>query len=681
MELYIPPPTHYLPRMVVPPRPVVPTVPVVPCPPLPEELIAPEGTYHLAKGWFPDVEVPGPLPTEQRPQQMPLASAALIGAGGFSMGTPAYMPLPPLASPNIFAVSSGSTLVNGQWQPGHPTKMSFADVWFPSRETGKESSFGALVRRGLGKRTESTPAPPKDEGPPPDEYEFSDTESESSFQSPAPVAQHQALTPEVSAPAVKGKFGSKAPKTRKEEKRLSANRGGFITRVSPNLNLGSIMDDKGKNGGERVRWAFWNMGRLFCWAEEGGAVLENLATVVFQNAPTTHALSTLTTTPGRQDIVVGFETGDLVYLDFINDRTERFNVGGKLIKSAVTAIHFDPRGGDRFLASFADNTVAVFHLFAEDPSEAGMAVINSVPRPWDSVFEEAELLAAAKASANPAAAGERSAFQDRVIEWKNTEWAVPADQRDKRGEKYPWAGKNPLSVARLGTDSTLTGMAYSPDGRYLALITRDGLLRLLDTEETRVTDVFQSYFGGLRCVAWSPDSRFVAVGGQDDLITIYSPRESRVVARCQGHTANVTGIAFDPTMRSAGRGYRFGSVGEDGKLLLWDFSAAALRKPRHHHHPGGHGGHHRHGSIGIGSSVSLEKTAEDDGRPNFHPPPSKADVAMLQPVLARQVEGNLMSSLYMGPKTICTVSRAGSMKFWIRPPRQPRKKSTKKQQA
>ena len=97
----------------------------------------------------------------------------------------------------------------------------------------------------------------------------------------------------------------------------------------------------------------------------------------------------------------------------------------------------------------------------------------------------------------------------------------------------------------------------------------------------RLIDTFAGFFGGLNCVsphrayfrilaevgqvAWSPDSRFVAVGGQDDLITIFSSRESRVVARCQGHSAFVTSIAFDP-MR--GGGYRFGSVGEDGKLVL-----------------------------------------------------------------------------------------------------------------
>ena len=86
----------------------------------------------------------------------------------------------------------------------------------------------------------------------------------------------------------------------------------------------------------------------------------------------------------------------------------------------------------------------------------------------------------------------------------------------------------------------------------------------------RLTDTFAGYFGALNCVAWSPDSRFVVVGGQDDLITIFSPRESRVVARCQGHSAFVTAIAFD---HSRGGGYRFGSVGEDGKLILVNVSS------------------------------------------------------------------------------------------------------------
>ena len=99
----------------------------------------------------------------------------------------------------------------------------------------------------------------------------------------------------------------------------------------------------------------------------------------------------------------------------------------------------------------------------------------------------------------------------------------------------------------------------------------------------RLVDCYSSYFGALTCVAWSPDGRYILVsdisrvsnrvlifiqtGGQDDLVTIYSPWEQRVVARCQGHSSFVAAVAFDD-IRCDGRTYRFGSVGEDNKLIL-----------------------------------------------------------------------------------------------------------------
>ena len=56
-------------------------------------------------------------------------------------------------------------------------------------------------------------------------------------------------------------------------------------------------------------------------------------------------------------------------------------------------------------------------------------------------------------------------------------------------------------------------------------------------------------------------------GGQDDLVNIFSPWEQRVIARCQGHSSLLSALAFDD-LRCDGRTYRFGSVGEDNKLIL-----------------------------------------------------------------------------------------------------------------
>ena len=68
-------------------------------------------------------------------------------------------------------------------------------------------------------------------------------------------------------------------------------------------------------------------------------------------------------------------------------------------------------------------------------------------------------------------------------------------------------------------------------------------------------------------------------GGQDDLISIWSVTESAIVARCQGHQSWVSAVAFDP-WRCDDRNYRFGSVGEDCRLCLWDFNVGMLHRPK-----------------------------------------------------------------------------------------------------
>jgi WD40 repeat protein len=95
----------------------------------------------------------------------------------------------------------------------------------------------------------------------------------------------------------------------------------------------------------------------------------------------------------------------------------------------------------------------------------------------------------------------------------------------------------------------------------------------------RLLDLYTSYYGGLICVCWSPDGKYVLTGGQDDLVSIWSVAESTIVARCQGHQSWVTDVCFDP-WRCDDRNYRFGSVGEDCRLLLWDFSVGMLHRPK-----------------------------------------------------------------------------------------------------
>lgn len=81
------------------------------------------------------------------------------------------------------------------------------------------------------------------------------------------------------------------------------------------------------------------------------------------------------------------------------------------------------------------------------------------------------------------------------------------------------------------------------------------------------------------CVCWSPDGKYIVTGGQDDLVSIWSLAERKIVARCQGHHSWVSAVAFDP-WRCDERTYRFGSVGDDCRLLLWDFNVGMLHRPK-----------------------------------------------------------------------------------------------------
>ena len=100
----------------------------------------------------------------------------------------------------------------------------------------------------------------------------------------------------------------------------------------------------------------------------------------------------------------------------------------------------------------------------------------------------------------------------------------------------------------------------------------------------RLTDIYSSYYGGFLCVCWSPDGKYVLTGGQDDLVSIWTLADRQIIARCPGHHSWVTAVAFDP-WRCDDRNYRFGSVGEDCRLLLWDFNVGMLHRPKAVCHP------------------------------------------------------------------------------------------------
>eukprot|EP00729_Bicosta_minor_P017989 gene17989-8539_t len=162
---------------------------------------------------------------------------------------------------------------------------------------------------------------------------------------------------------------------------------------------------------------------------------------------------------------------------------------------------------------------------------------------------------------------------------------------------------NPVSNWSFrGINHAMYDISFSPDTEHVAFVGVEGVLRVCHYAGERQVIAGASFFGELYCAAWSPDGRLVLAAGQDDWISLWSFEHRTIVARAQGHSSWVMGIAFDP-FETDDANYRFGSVGLDGKLLLWDmerrpasiargasFAAAAGRSPPPKSGGGGGGG-------------------------------------------------------------------------------------------
>ncbi|KAI0929209.1 hypothetical protein AcW1_006215 [Taiwanofungus camphoratus] len=444
-----------------------------------------------------------------------------------------------------------------------PTRLSTVSVRFPASKSANSAGLSQLLGGGREKeyKKEKAAANAKeredglsvsssddpDEGnPSPD---VSTSPGADAILSSPPLPHEQPNTIFSHGPAGLGK--KKTIVRPKHNMRTTSST--FITRLQNADNLNRALQSR---QGETT-FLFYNSAKSFIWTEAGSKAKEPLARIYFSAYPICHDVNLATVCPERIDVIIGFNTADLLWFDPISSRYGRLNKQGRICNSPCTAIRWVPDSPNLFLVSHADGSILVYDKEREDgafiPQEPGASstpatssVDGSPPGPrtgeWnplDSIFVTMPPWHPVTVSGSLSVGG--------------------------KAEKEKTA-KNPVSHWKVSRRS-IVDFVFSPDAKFVAAISEDGCLRVIDTIAEQLVDCYASYFGSLNCVAWSPDGRFILTGGQDDLVTIFSPWEQRVVARCQGHSSFVSALAFDD-IRCDGRTYRFGSIGEDNKLIL-----------------------------------------------------------------------------------------------------------------
>ncbi|XP_058105228.1 uncharacterized protein LOC131248790 isoform X3 [Magnolia sinica] len=324
------------------------------------------------------------------------------------------------------------------------------------------------------------------------------------------------------------------------------------------------------------------------------------------------------------DLLIGLNSGDVYSVSLrqqLQDPgkklvgTQHYNKDGSLNNSRCTSIAWVPEGDGAFVVAYADGNLYVYEKSKDGTGDSSFPVIKD-----------------------------------------QTQFSVAHARSSK---------SNPIARWHI-CQGSINSISFSTDGTYLATVGRDGYLRVFDYSKEQLICGGKSYYGALLCCAWSSDGKYILTGGEDDLVQVWSMEDRKVVAWGEGHNSWVSGVAFDsywssPTSDVTGENvmYRFGSVGQDTQLLLWDLVMDEIVVPLRRCPPGGSP------TFSSGSQSSHWDSICPVG--TLQPAPSMRDVPKLSPVVAHRVHAEPLSGLIFTNESIVTVCREGHAKIWTRP--------------
>lgn len=117
----------------------------------------------------------------------------------------------------------------------------------------------------------------------------------------------------------------------------------------------------------------------------------------------------------------------------------------------------------------------------------------------------------------------------------------------------------------------VTSLAFTPDGKSVAIGLASGTARLLDAETLAPLRDFEGHAGAIPSLAISPDGRRLATASADLKIRLWSLPQGDMLRLFEGHLKPVAAVAFAPDGRT------LASSGDDFTTRVWDVETGQAR--------------------------------------------------------------------------------------------------------
>jgi WD40 repeat protein len=140
-----------------------------------------------------------------------------------------------------------------------------------------------------------------------------------------------------------------------------------------------------------------------------------------------------------------------------------------------------------------------------------------------------------------------------------------------------WDARTGQELQTFSQGGLLWDLAFSPEGRRLAVASSDGRVKVWDITTGQEILTLKAHSEPAHGVAFSPDGRWLVSAGWDQTVKVWDATTGQEIHMLKGHTLGVNAVAFSPD------GTRLASAGEDRTVKVWDPATGQLLQTLYGH--------------------------------------------------------------------------------------------------